>query len=82
MAIRIRGMSLYDIAHRGAAYSLVGLFAWGVVMIGVVHRDNMRRGEGAWAQHQAMLANAKQEEENALALAQSAQSILDNRRNS
>ncbi|OCH93501.1 hypothetical protein OBBRIDRAFT_306418 [Obba rivulosa] len=46
MAFRIRGVSLYDAAHRGIAYSLVGLFAWGVVMIGAVHRDNMRRGEG------------------------------------
>ncbi|KZT72429.1 hypothetical protein DAEQUDRAFT_664266 [Daedalea quercina L-15889] len=39
-------LSVTDILHRGLLYTLVGISLWGVVMIGVVHRDTLRRGRG------------------------------------
>ena len=48
MASRPR-LALTDILHRGVVYSLVGLSVWGIYMMGAVHRDKMRRGEGACA---------------------------------
>ncbi|KAH9949282.1 hypothetical protein B0H21DRAFT_729478 [Amylocystis lapponica] len=45
MAIKLR-MSISDILHRGVLYSLVGVSIWGIVMMGVVHRDTLRRGKG------------------------------------
>ena len=41
-------MSVTDILHRGLLYTLVGITVWGVVMIGVVHRDTLKRGRGVW----------------------------------
>lgn len=36
-----------DILHRGIVYSLVGLSVWGIVTMGRVHFDKIRRGQGA-----------------------------------
>ena len=50
MAFRTRsGLSVTDILHRGLVWSLFGITVWGVVMIGAVHRNTLRAGEGTCA---------------------------------
>lgn len=44
-ALRPR-LSVTDFLHRGLVWSLFGVTVWGAVMIGVVHRGNMKAGEG------------------------------------
>lgn len=39
-------MSIGDILHRALVYSLAGLSVWGIVMMGVVHRETLQRGKG------------------------------------
>ena len=46
MAIK-RSLSIGDWAHRGLVFTLVGVSVWGLLMIGVVHKDTLRRGRGA-----------------------------------
>ncbi|KAF9816806.1 hypothetical protein IEO21_03886 [Rhodonia placenta] len=38
--------SIGDILHRALVYSLAGLSVWGIVMMGVVHRETLQRGKG------------------------------------
>ena len=33
--------------HRGLVWSLLGVSVWGIVMIGVVHRNTLQAGRGA-----------------------------------
>ena len=47
MAFRTR-LSVADILHRGLVWSLFGITVWGSVMIGVVHRNTMAAGRGAY----------------------------------
>lgn len=35
-----------DLLHRTFVYSLAGVTVWGALMIGFVHRDTIKRGEG------------------------------------
>ncbi len=46
MAIRTR-LSIADMLHRGFVWSLFGVSVWGIVMIGVVHRNTLAAGRGA-----------------------------------
>lgn len=39
-------LSITDILHRTFVYGLAGVTVWGAVMIGLAHRDTLRRGEG------------------------------------
>ncbi|KAH9936364.1 uncharacterized protein B0H18DRAFT_973575 [Fomitopsis serialis] len=67
-------LSISDLLHRGYL---------GIVMMGVVHRDTLRRGRAHAVCYQALAlqeANSnkeKQSEENEIALAQAAQAALD-----
>ena len=47
MAFRTR-LPISDILHRGLVWSLLGVSVWGVVMIGVVHRNTLQAGRGAY----------------------------------
>ncbi|KAI0740694.1 hypothetical protein C8Q76DRAFT_708674 [Earliella scabrosa] len=81
MAIRTR-LSISDILHRGLVWSLLGVSVWGVVMIGVVHRNTMAAGRGALAKQEALKAlnaPANKEEQNEIALAEAAQAALKGR---
>ncbi|CAL1712056.1 unnamed protein product [Somion occarium] len=42
-----------DLLHRGFIYSLAGVTVWGAIMIGMVHRDTLKRGQEALAVKQA-----------------------------
>jgi len=75
MAGKLR-LSITDIIHRGVVYSLVGLSVWGVVMMGVVHRDTLRRGREALALKEAEKQKEQAEQANELALAEAAQASL------
>ncbi|KAH9833538.1 uncharacterized protein C8Q71DRAFT_773911 [Rhodofomes roseus] len=70
-------LSISDMIHRGVLYTLVGISVWGVVMIGVVHRDTLKRGRGALALHEANKRKEEEAQENEVALAQAAQAALD-----
>ncbi|EPT02435.1 hypothetical protein FOMPIDRAFT_82593 [Fomitopsis schrenkii] len=76
-------MSITDILHRGLLYTLVGITVWGVVMIGVVHRDTLKRGRverhypEALALQEADVQKDKEAEDNEIALAQAAQAALE-----
>ena len=41
-------LPMTDILHRGLVWTLFGVSVWGLVMIGTVHRDKMRAGEGTF----------------------------------
>ncbi|KAI0727088.1 hypothetical protein C8Q72DRAFT_886951 [Fomitopsis betulina] len=71
-------MSITDILHRGLLFTLVGITVWGVVMIGVVHRDTLKRGRevSALALQEADVRPDKETEDNEIALAQAAQAAL------
>ncbi|KAI0827687.1 hypothetical protein BC628DRAFT_149745 [Trametes gibbosa] len=45
MAIRPR-LAVSDILHRGLVWSLLGVSVWGIVMMGVVHRETLKAGRG------------------------------------
>ncbi|KAI0753436.1 hypothetical protein C8Q80DRAFT_513000 [Daedaleopsis nitida] len=45
MAFRTR-LPISDILHRGLVWSLFGVSVWGIVMIGVVHRNTLAAGRG------------------------------------
>ncbi|KAI0692420.1 hypothetical protein C8T65DRAFT_745156 [Cerioporus squamosus] len=88
MAIRTR-LSIGDILHRGLVWSLFGVSVWGIVMIGVVHRNTLAAGRGADCAEalakQEALAKAgptvTEEEKNEIALADAAQAALKSRPN-
>ncbi|KAI0800320.1 hypothetical protein C8Q74DRAFT_1235817 [Fomes fomentarius] len=82
MAIRTR-LSISDILHRGLVWSLLGVSVWGIVMIGVVHRNTMAAGRGALAKQEVLKAaqgtQVNEEEKNEIALAEAAQAALKGR---
>ncbi|PCH35715.1 Acylphosphatase [Wolfiporia cocos MD-104 SS10] len=55
-------MSIGDILHRGVVYTLFGISVWGIVMMGLIHRDTIKRGN--------------EDEANEIALAEAAQAAL------
>ncbi|KZT03927.1 Acylphosphatase [Laetiporus sulphureus 93-53] len=71
-------LSIYDYLHRGVVYSLLGLTIWGVVTMGLVHRNTMQKGKEALALKEASVQQEQEQEdeENEIALAQAAQSVL------
>ncbi|RDX40413.1 hypothetical protein OH76DRAFT_1366293 [Lentinus brumalis] len=87
MAIRTR-LSIADMLHRGFVWSLFGVSVWGIVMIGVVHRNTLAAGRGAFAlaKQEALaktvpVASEVREEKNEVALAEAAQAALKARSN-
>ncbi|KAI0644938.1 hypothetical protein C8Q79DRAFT_912142 [Trametes meyenii] len=80
MALRTR-LAISDILHRGLVWSLLGVSVWGIVMIGVVHRNTMRAGRGALAQQEALakVETVKEDEKREIALAEAAQAALKGR---
>ncbi|RPD57377.1 hypothetical protein L226DRAFT_537471 [Lentinus tigrinus ALCF2SS1-7] len=83
MAIRTR-LSIGDILHRGLVWSLFGVSVWGIVMIGVVHRNTLAAGRGALAKQEALTRSVpvqSEEEKNEIALAEAAQAALKSRPN-
>ncbi|KAI8978230.1 hypothetical protein BD414DRAFT_494975 [Trametes punicea] len=80
MATRPR-LTIGDILHRGVVWSLLGVSVWGIVMIGVVHRETMRAGRGALARQEALGQSppVKEDEQKEVSLAEAAQAVLKNR---
>lgn len=69
-------MSIGDILHRALVYSLAGLSVWGIVMMGVVHRETLQRGKEALAAQEATQLKENEEQANEQALAEAAQAAL------
>ncbi|OJT06272.1 hypothetical protein TRAPUB_2852 [Trametes pubescens] len=46
MALRTR-LAVSDVLHRGLVWSLLGVSVWGIVMMGVVHRETLKAGREA-----------------------------------
>ncbi|TFK83436.1 hypothetical protein K466DRAFT_262919 [Polyporus arcularius HHB13444] len=83
MAIRTR-LSVMDMLHRGFVWSLLGVSVWGIVMIGVVHRNTLAAGRGALAKQEALAKTVpvvSEEEKNEVALAEAAQAAFKARSN-
>ncbi|KAI9061435.1 hypothetical protein FKP32DRAFT_1575917 [Trametes sanguinea] len=82
MAIRPR-LTIGDILHRGLVWSLLGVSVWGLVMIGVVHRETLRAGREAMARQEALgpAPVVKEDEKTEISLAEAAQAALKNRTN-
>ncbi|KAI0333336.1 hypothetical protein GY45DRAFT_1344226 [Cubamyces sp. BRFM 1775] len=84
MAVRPR-LAVSDILHRGLVWSLLGVSVWGLVMMGVVHRETLRAGREvqALARQEALgevpVPNVKEDEQNEISLAEAAQAVLKGR---
>ncbi|KAH9888418.1 hypothetical protein C8Q73DRAFT_710102 [Cubamyces lactineus] len=76
-------LAISDILHRGLVWSLLGVSVWGLVMMGVVHRETLRAGRGALARQEALgevqVPNVKEDEQNEISLAEAAQAVLKGR---
>ncbi|KAH9856738.1 hypothetical protein C2E23DRAFT_721485 [Lenzites betulinus] len=90
MAIRPR-LAVSDVLHRGLVWSLLGVSVWGIVMMGVVHRETLKAGRGAHMQALArqealgqtpqVAPSPKEDEQKEIDLAEAAQAALKGRSN-
>ncbi|KAI0629714.1 hypothetical protein C8Q77DRAFT_1065670 [Trametes polyzona] len=91
MAIRTR-LSIGDILHRGLVWSLLGVSVWGIVMIGVVHRNTLQAGRASCYRQRGtciyptfmsstdvLTTDRVQDEQNEISLAEAAQAALKGR---
>ncbi|EIW54022.1 uncharacterized protein TRAVEDRAFT_31209 [Trametes versicolor FP-101664 SS1] len=85
MALRTR-LAVSDVLHRGLVWSLLGVSVWGIVMMGVVHRETLKAGREALARQEALgpvptVVPKDEDEKHEVALAEAAIAALKNRSN-